>query len=102
MQKHTKIYLDFFGYDISDFIPCEICDGQCNDIHHINARGMGGDPQGKKDVIENLMALCRDHHDEYGDKVQYKDFLNSVHADKIKRHLEETKGTQLPPPLRQH
>ena len=92
MQKHTRIYLLFFGYDISDFIPCEKCDCEATDIHHINARGMGGDPQGRKDIIENLMALCRECHEKYGDKVQYKDFLNEVHANKIKRHIEETKS----------
>lgn len=26
MQKHTKIYMDYFGYTIADFISCEICD----------------------------------------------------------------------------
>lgn len=90
MQKHTKIYLKFFGYDTSDFIPCEICDARAQDIHHIKARGMGGSKD--KDVIENLMALCRVDHNKYGDKVQYYDFLNSVHANKIKRHIEETEG----------
>ena len=90
MQKYTKVYLIFFGYDTSDFIPCEICGCEANDIHHINARGMGGSKL--KDFIENLMALCRACHDKYGDKVQYKIFLTEVHADKIKRHLEETEG----------
>jgi hypothetical protein len=25
MKPHTKIYMNHFGYDISDFIPCEVC-----------------------------------------------------------------------------
>lgn len=100
MQKHTKIYLKFFGYDISDFIPFEICDGQANDIHHIDARGMGGSKT--KDVIENLQAICRTCHDHYGDKVQYYDFLNSVHANKIERHLENSKGQKLSGTLREY
>jgi hypothetical protein len=25
MKKHTMTYLNHFGYDISDFIPCEVC-----------------------------------------------------------------------------
>lgn len=60
MQKHTKIYLDYFGYQIPEDVTCEVCGSPAKDIHHVKARDMGGDPQGKKDVIENLQALCRD------------------------------------------
>jgi hypothetical protein len=42
MRKHTKIYLDHYGYDETDFIPCEICGAKAVDIHHIEAKGMGG------------------------------------------------------------
>jgi hypothetical protein len=56
MKKHTKIYLKFFNYGETDFIPCEICGQKAVDIHHLEGRGKG------KDVIENLMALCRRHH----------------------------------------
>jgi hypothetical protein len=56
MQKHTKVYLKYFGLGEQDFIPCEICGQKAVDIHHLEGRGKG------KDVIENLMALCRRHH----------------------------------------
>lgn len=74
--------MNHFGYTIADFIPCEIpnCGKRAVDIHHIDARGAGGDPQGKKDMIENLMALCRAHHVQYGDKKQHKDYLREVHT----------------------
>ena len=42
MKKHTKIYLDYFGYDAGDFIACEVCKNKAVDIHHIEPRGMGG------------------------------------------------------------
>ena len=77
MQKHTQIYLQGMGYKKTDFIPCEVCGSQAVDIHHINARGMGGSKIA--DVIENLMGLCRKCHIEYGDKKQYKDFLKDIH-----------------------
>lgn len=77
MQKHTKLYLDFFGYDISDFIPCEVCGAKSVDINHIEARGMGGSKT--KDTIENLQALCRKCHIEFGDKKHHKEFLKQVH-----------------------
>jgi hypothetical protein len=77
MQKHTKIYMDYFGYDLSSWMPCEICGCQAVDLHHIEARGMGG--SNERDVIENLMALCRGHHIFYGDKKQYKEMLIQQH-----------------------
>lgn len=82
MKKHTMTYLNHFGYDISDFIPCEVCGKTAIDIHHIEARGIGGSKQA--DNIENLMALCREDHIKYGDKKQYKDFLKCKHAERLK------------------
>lgn len=79
MKKHTAIYMNHFGYDINDFIPCEVCGGRAVDINHIDARGMGGNPKGDKDVITNLQALCRPCHVYYGDKKQYKEFLKERH-----------------------
>lgn len=78
MKRHTKIYLDFFGYNISSFIPCEVCGERANDIHHIEARGMGG-KNDVADVIENIIALCRKHHIELGDKKQFEDELTDIH-----------------------
>jgi 5-methylcytosine-specific restriction endonuclease McrA len=75
MKKHTKIYFEHYGYDISDFIACEICGTKAVDIHHIDARGMGGT---KKDNINNLMALCRECHLYYGDKKEFKDYLKNI------------------------
>ena len=82
MNKHTKIYCDFFNYDEGDFIPCEVCDKSAVDIHHIEARGMGGTK--KKDVIENLMAVCRKCHIDYGDETRSKDLLIGIHELRMK------------------
>ena len=81
MKAHTKLYLDYFGYDSSDFIPCEICGQKAVDIHHIESRGMGGTK--KKDVIENLQALCRQHHIMYGDNKKYLPLLITAHQTKL-------------------
>jgi 5-methylcytosine-specific restriction endonuclease McrA len=78
MRKHTQIYLQGMGYKKTDFVPCEVCGAQAVDVHHIEARGMGGNK--KADVIDNLMGLCRKCHIEYGDKKQYKEFLKDIHA----------------------
>jgi hypothetical protein len=77
VKKHVKLYFDHHGYTGDEFIGCEVCGNRAVDIHHIDCRGMGG---GKtKDKIENLMALCRSCHLEYGDKKQYIDFLSEIH-----------------------
>jgi hypothetical protein len=84
MKKHTKIYMDYFGYHTTSWIPCEICGNAGNDIHHVECRGMGGTK--KKDVIENLMCLCRGHHIAYGDKKQHKEMLKEVHLNFMKHN----------------
>jgi len=88
LKKHTKIYLDHFGYGVESFIPCEVCGAQAVDIHHIQARGMGGSK--RADVIENLMALCRYCHESFGDKKQYKDWLKDVHSIKLEQAHRHT------------
>ncbi len=82
MRKHTKIYLENFDFDECDYIPCEVCGSPADDIHHIEARGMGGSKT--KDYIENLQAVCRTCHIRYGDKKQYKEMLKEIHLKYIK------------------
>ncbi len=79
MKYHTQVYMDAFGFTIADFVPCEICGNKAVDIHHIESRGMGGNPSGDKDVIENLMASCRSCHLEYGDIPDLIEMLKKIH-----------------------
>jgi len=81
MKKHTKLYMSYFGYDESDFIPCEVCGLKAVDIHHIEARSMGGSKT--KDIIDNLQALCRECHLDFGDKKQHKEYLKNIHLLKM-------------------
>jgi hypothetical protein len=83
MKNHTKIYFDYFGYDKNSFIECEVCGAKAVDIHHIERRGMGGSKSA--DAIENIMALCRKHHEEFGDKKQWKEWLIKLHTIKLKK-----------------
>ena len=76
MKKYTKIYYDYFGYCIEDIVPCEVCSRKSVDIHHIEARSKRKDLEND---ITNLMALCREHHIEYGDKKNHKEYLQKIH-----------------------
>lgn len=73
MQKHTKIYYKHFDYGEQDVLLCECCTGQAVDIHHIQGRGKD------KDVIENLMALCRRCHTMAHDEKISKGELQYIH-----------------------
>ena len=82
MQKHTKVYLTHFDYGETDRILCEACHREAVDIHHIHGRGKG------KDVIENLMAVCRKCHTAcHGDSKTYlhPDVMQAVHDKNLKK-----------------
>ena len=57
MQNHTKVYFNFFNYDSSDTILCEMCEAKAVDIHHLEKRN-----KIKNDFVENLIAICRNCH----------------------------------------
>lgn len=65
MQPHVKNYLDFFGYDESYVIPCEMCGSVATDIHHVIFRSkFGSKTKHERDAPNNLIALCRTCHDK--------------------------------------
>lgn len=86
MKSYTKAYLKFFGYDENDFIPCSVCGAKAVDIHHIEVRTKGKE---YLNDIYNLIALCRKHHTELGDRKQYKEFLSNLQKTKILEHLRK-------------
>ena len=83
MLKHIKVYLTYYDIGEQDVISCENCphSGRIDrggfDIHHINGRGKG------KDVIENLMCLCRKCHDKANTNELSRKELQEIHN----RHL---------------
>lgn len=56
---------------------CEVpgCGKRAVDVHHI--LGKGKHPE-LKDDINNLIGLCRECHEKYGQKKEYIDFLKSI------------------------
>jgi len=83
MQEHTKIYMKAFGYVEQDYIPSELGNGRAVDVHHIDARGMGGTKA--EDRIEELMGLTREQHNKYGDKKQYMAMLYNAHRSYLRK-----------------
>ena len=83
MKAHTKLYLKHFGYDTSDFIPCEHCGKTSVDIHHVDIKGMGGCKSA--DRIDNLIALCRLCHDKaHGIEARkFKEILKEIIVNRI-------------------
>ena len=79
MSDYKDIYYKALGLYKVDTALCEICGKPAVDIHHIERRGMGGTTNPESNSIFNLMALCRDCHIEYGDKVKYKRWLKVKH-----------------------
>ena len=67
MVKHKIIYMNFFDLTPDMLVPCERCwRERAVDVHHCEERGIGGDPTGSKDYIENLGGVCRKCHDILG------------------------------------
>ena len=60
MKKYISLYYERMGLVLGDHIFCEVCLKKASDIHHIIPKGVGGDK--RKDVFDNLIALCRGCH----------------------------------------
>jgi len=80
---HTAIYYAAFGYGDADFVCSELSGFQSQDLHHIICRGAGSSKG--KDRVENLMALTRSEHEDFGDKKQYMSFLFRKHMEFLER-----------------
>ena len=90
MQKHTKVYLDFFDY-FDEFIPCEMCSSKATDVHHLTKRSKFGSKQ-ERDYIENLICLCRSCHTKCHSDKNYNLKARIINleniADKLKDELD--------------
>lgn len=73
MQKHTKLYMDYFNYSEGDYIPSELSGGPAVDIHHIEYG------RSREDKIENLIALTREEHEEAHEGKLTKEYLKKKH-----------------------
>jgi len=85
MKSYVKVYLDFFGYSGFEYMPCEIpnCNRRAVDVCHIWAKSIKDE---LRNDIKNLMGKCREHHIEFGDKKDKRDWLQEVHNKFMTEH----------------
>ncbi|MDY3521343.1 HNH endonuclease signature motif containing protein [Riemerella anatipestifer] len=89
MQKHTKVYTEFFNSHTGHY-PCEVCGAKAVDIHHIHKRSeFGSKNKDKQDDISNLIALCRSCHEKAHANEITKEKLKEIHNRKIKWKSQE-------------
>ena len=84
MKPYTKTYLKYFGFDESDFIPCELCGAKAVDIHHLEPKSRA---KAKVNLIDNIMALCRICHDDCSRSVRINEDAKLIH----RKHLLSVK-----------
>lgn len=77
MLTHHRVYDEYFKIDPHNPRVCELSGLPSREIHHIEARGMGG--RDSMDFIENLMCLTRQWHDHFGDLTEWKGDLKEAH-----------------------
>ena len=77
MVKYKQVYIDYFGYFEGEYISCEICSAPSVEIHHITFKRMGGSK--KLDIIENLIAVCRECHTKCHDSKEFNEKAREIH-----------------------
>ena len=92
MIQYKQNYCNFFSLDHTDWVGCSIqlegCRGTAVDIHHIEARGLGGSES--KDEVENLIACCRSCHTKVEGVKELKPTLKKIQAAIMKQHENKT------------
>ena len=93
MQKHIKIFREFYGIGDQDQPPsCAICNRNPTEIHHVTSRGLKSfEWKGEAfDInhILNLIALCRDCHSLAHGGTHTKHYLYKINEARI---LNESK-----------
>jgi len=84
MKNHKEVYFKYFGISHGEFVPCEICQENTNDIYHIKARTING--IFLMNNIHNLMALCKRCYNNYGNKKKMMNDLIKIHNSYIENH----------------
>jgi len=81
---HKRKYLNFFGYQEGDWVPCENCGATAGEFHHLIFKSQGG-----SDEPDNIMALCSStpertgcHEEAHNSNREYNERLKVIHREK--------------------
>jgi HNH endonuclease len=80
VKNYVKTYLKYFGFDESDFIPCEDCGARSVEIHHLEPKSIA---KAKENLIDNLCAVCRSCHDKAHNSRAFNEELKLIHRKKL-------------------
>lgn len=78
MIKYKQIYLDYFGLTTADWIACTWCKVSAIDFHHGIFKSQGG-----KDVIENIIPVCRHCHTHAHSDKEFNNHLINEHLQNL-------------------
>ena len=79
-MTYKEIYINYFGFCKTEYIPCEYCKSQSVDVHHLLFKSHGG-----KNEIDNLIALCRSCHNLAHEQPMFNEHLKEIHGNNTKR-----------------
>ena len=77
MPEHTRDYMVGLGLSPGDVIVSELTGRPCQDINHLDPRGMGGSKT--KNDITKLMALTRNEHEFFELFPEWKQVFIDAH-----------------------
>ncbi len=78
MEGYTKNYFEYYGFDISSFVPCRCCNNRAIEVHHIKHKSKFGKRlKWLQDMVVNLIAVCRECHDKAHDQTFSEEYLFS-------------------------
>lgn len=72
--------MDYFGYSETEFMPCEICGARIADIHHLVPKSLS---KAKVNLIDNLIGVCRDCHDNCHRNNNFNQEAMLIHRKKL-------------------
>lgn len=78
MKKHVYNYFKHYGYVCQEEVMCEICGSPAQDLHHIQYGRYKRD-----DSVQNIIALCRHHHNEAHQNKLTREYLTKIHNDNL-------------------
>ena len=80
MKPYVKTYYKYFSYDVSDFIPCEVCGAKAVEVHHLEPKSIA---KAKENFIDNLIAVCRECHNQCHARRQFNEDAKLIHRKKL-------------------